>query len=177
MTNDETGERVDVVRRFNRFYTRRIGALGEGHLDTPFSLAEARVAYELAQRGTATATDLGQELGLDAGYLSRIVRGFQERGLIDRRPSQSDARQSRVSLTDAGRAAFAELDAAARRDVGAMLGALPAVEQDRLVKAMHTIQRVLGAAPGPDEPYVLGPPRPGDLGGGVQRRGQGDARE
>jgi len=169
--------RVDAVRRFNRFYTRRIGALGEGHLGTPFSLAEARVAYELAQRGTATATELGQELGLDAGYLSRILRGFQERGLIDRRPSESDARQSRVSLTDAGRAAFAELDAAARRDVGAMLGALPAVEQDRLVKAMHTIQRVLGAAPEPQEPYVLRPPRPGDLGWVVQSHGEVYARE
>src|SRR5688500_1520766 len=145
MANDATG-RVDAIRRFNRFYTRRIGALGEGHLDTPFSLTEARVVYELAQRETATATELGQELGLDAGYLSRILRGFQERGLIDRRPSDTDARQSRLSLTDAGRAAFAQLDAAARRDVGTMLDALPAVEQDRLVRAMGTVERVLGAA-------------------------------
>lgn len=172
-----TGERVDAVRRFNRFYTRRIGALGEGHLDTPFSLTEARVVYELAQRETATATELGQELGLDAGYLSRILRGFHERGLIDRRPSDTDARQTRLSLTDAGRAAFAQLDAAARRDVGAMLDALPGVEQDRLVRAMGTVQRALGAAPQPAEPFILRPPRAGDLGWVVQVHGELYERE
>jgi DNA-binding MarR family transcriptional regulator/GNAT superfamily N-acetyltransferase len=170
-------ERVDAIRRFNRFYTRRIGALGEGHLDTPFSLTEARVVYELAHRETATATELGQELGLDAGYLSRILRGFQERGLIDRRPSDTDARQSRLSLTGAGRAAFAQLDAAARRDVGAMLDALPSAEQDRLVRAMGTVERVLGAAPEPAEPYVLRPPRAGDLGWIVQAHGELYAQE
>jgi DNA-binding MarR family transcriptional regulator/GNAT superfamily N-acetyltransferase len=177
MTNDQTSDHVDVVRRFNRFYTRRIGALGEGHLDTPFSLTEARVAYELAQRGMATATELGQELGLDAGYLSRILRGFQERGLIARRPSEADARQTHLSLTDAGRAAFAQLDSAARRDVGAMLGALPSAEQDRLVAAMGAIERVLGAAPEPAEPYVLRSPRAGDLGWVVQSHGELYARE
>ena len=173
MGKDAT-ERVDAIRRFNRFYTRRIGALGEGHLDTPFSLTEARVVYELAQRETATATELGQELGLglDAGYLSRILRGFQERGLIDRRPSDTDARQSRLSLTGAGRAAFTQLDTAARRDVGAMLDALPAVEQDRLVRAMGTVERVLGAAPQPAEPFILRAPRPGDLGWVVQIHGE-----
>jgi DNA-binding MarR family transcriptional regulator/GNAT superfamily N-acetyltransferase len=177
MSGGEADDHVDAVRRFNRFYTRRIGALGEGHLGTPFSLTEARVAYELAQRGTAIATELGQELGLDAGYLSRILRGFQERGLIARRPSETDARQSHLSLTDAGRAAFAELDAAARRDVGVMLGALPSVEQDRMVRAMGAIERVLGAAPEPAEPYVLRPPRPGDLGWVVQSHGELYARE
>ncbi|HLM66608.1 MAG TPA: MarR family transcriptional regulator, partial [Longimicrobium sp.] len=104
MTDAALGERIAAVRRFSRFYTRRIGALEEGLLNTPFSLTEARVMYELGQRPTATATELGQELGLDAGYLSRILRGFHERGLIDRRPSQADARQSRISLTEAGRA-------------------------------------------------------------------------
>jgi DNA-binding MarR family transcriptional regulator/GNAT superfamily N-acetyltransferase len=177
MGSEGTADRVDAVRRFNRFYTRRIGALGEGHLGTPFSLAEARVAYELAQRGTATATELGQELGLDAGYLSRILRGFQERGLIDRRPSETDARQSRLSLTEAGRAAFAQLDTAARRDVAAMLDAAPEPDQERLVKAMHTIERVLGAAPEPEEPYILRPPRPGDLGWVVQSHGELYAQE
>jgi DNA-binding MarR family transcriptional regulator/GNAT superfamily N-acetyltransferase len=177
MSNAGEVERVDAVRRFNRFYTRQIGALGEGHLDTPFSLTEARVVYELAQRETATATELGQELGLDAGYLSRILRGFQERGLIDRRPSETDARQTRLSLTDAGRAAFAQLDASARHDVGAMLDALPGVEQDRLVRAMGTVKRVLGAAPQPAEPFVLRPPRAGDLGWVVQVHGELYERE
>jgi DNA-binding MarR family transcriptional regulator/GNAT superfamily N-acetyltransferase len=177
MTNGQSSERVDAIRRFNRFYTRRIGALGEGHLDTPFSLTEARVVYELAQRERATATELGQELGLDAGYLSRILRGFQERGLIDRRPSDTDARQTRLSLTDAGRAAFAQLDAAARRDVGTMLDALPTVEQDRLVRAMDTVERVLGVAPELAEPYVVRDPRPGDLGWVVQIHGELYQRE
>jgi DNA-binding MarR family transcriptional regulator/GNAT superfamily N-acetyltransferase len=172
MSNGQTEARVDAVRRFNRFYTRRIGALDEGHLFTPFSLAEARVMYELAHRDTPTATELGKAIGLDAGYLSRMLRGLQERGLIDRRPLETDARQSRVSLTETGRAAFAELDAAARDDVGAMLDKLPEPEQDRLVKAMHTIERALGAAPPPAEPYILRPPRPGDLGWVVQSHGE-----
>ena len=172
MSGNGTGDPVAAVRRFNRFYTRRIGALGEGHLDTPFSLTEARVVYELAQRATATATDLGQELGLDAGYLSRILRGFQERGLIDRRPSATDARQTHLSLTDAGRAAFAQLDAAARRDVAAMLNDLPAIDRDRLVHAIGTVERVLGAAPAPAEPYILREPRAGDLGWVVQVHGE-----
>ncbi|HEX2207705.1 MAG TPA: helix-turn-helix domain-containing GNAT family N-acetyltransferase [Longimicrobium sp.] len=172
MSGNGTGDPVDAVRRFNRFYTRRIGALGEGHLDTPFSLTEARVVYELAQRETATATELGQELGLDAGYLSRILRGFQARGLIGRRPSATDARQTHLSLTGAGRAAFAQLDAAARRDVAAMLEELPQIEQDRLVHAIGTVERVLGAAPAPVEPYILREPRAGDLGWVVQVHGE-----
>lgn len=177
MTNAETDARIAAIRRFNRFWTRRIGALGEGHLESPFSLTEVRVLYELAQRDAATATELIQELGLDAGYLSRILRGFQDRGLIDRRPSTADARQSRVSLTDAGRATFAELDAAARRDIGTMLGGLPELEQDRLVASMRSIERALGEAPEPAEPFILRPPRPGDLGWVVQSHGEIYARE
>jgi DNA-binding MarR family transcriptional regulator/GNAT superfamily N-acetyltransferase len=172
MTDAALGDRIAAVRRFSRFYTRRIGALEEGLLNTPFSLTEARVMYELGQRATATATELGQELGLDAGYLSRILRGFHERGLIDRRASETDARQSRISLTDAGRAAFAGLDAASRREIGAMLAALPALEQDRLVRAMGAVEAVLGAGADAGEPYVLRPPRAGDLGWVVQIHGE-----
>lgn len=173
----ETGQRIAAVRRFSRFYTRQVGALEEGLLNTPFSLTEARVMYELGQRATATATELGQELGLDAGYLSRMLRGFHERGLIDRRTSDTDARQSRISLTEAGRAAFAQLDAASGLEIGAMLGALPAVEQDRLVRAMGTVQAVLGAGADGGEPYVLRDPRPGDLGWVVQVHGELYERE
>ncbi|HVH13286.1 MAG TPA: MarR family transcriptional regulator, partial [Longimicrobium sp.] len=94
MTDTALAERIAAVRRFSRFYTRQIGALEEGLLDTPFPLTEARVLYELGQRGTATAKEVWQELGLDPGYLSRIRRGFAERGLIDRRASEADARLS-----------------------------------------------------------------------------------
>jgi DNA-binding MarR family transcriptional regulator/GNAT superfamily N-acetyltransferase len=163
MTDTGLPARIDAVRRFSRFYTRQIGALEEGLLKTPFSLTEARVMYELGQRGTATATELGQELGLDAGYLSRILRGFHERGLLDRRPSETDARQTRLSLTEAGRAAFAGLDAASRRDIGAMLGTLPIPQQEQLVNAMRTIESVLDAGPQPAAPYVLREARADDM--------------
>lgn len=168
MTDTAIAERIEAVRRFSRFYTRQIGALEEGLLRTPFSLTEARVMYELGQRTTTTATELGTELGLDAGYLSRILRGFHERGLLDRRPSETDARQTRLSLTDAGRAAFAGLDAASRRDIGAMLGTLSIRDQEQLVNAMRTIESVLGAAPDA-VPYVIREARAEDMDWVVRR--------
>jgi DNA-binding MarR family transcriptional regulator/GNAT superfamily N-acetyltransferase len=177
MMTEVADERIEAVRRFSRFYTRQIGLLQEGLLNTPFSLTEARVMYELGQRESATATELGQELGLDAGYLSRMLRGFHERGLIDRRPSETDARQSHISLTAAGRTAFAELDAASRRDIGTMLGTLPADAQERLVGAMRTIESVLGDSAAPGEPFILREPRAGDLGWVVQAHGELYARE
>lgn len=177
MTDTALAERIEAVRRFSRFYTRQIGALEEGLLRTPFSLTEARVMYELGQRGTTTATELGQELGLDAGYLSRILRGFHERGLLDRRPSETDARQTRLTLTDAGRAAFAGLDAASRHDIGAMLGALPIPEQERLVSAMRTIERVMGGGSDPDAAYLLREARPEDMDWVVRRHRELYTRE
>jgi DNA-binding MarR family transcriptional regulator/GNAT superfamily N-acetyltransferase len=168
-------DRIAAVRRFSRFYTRHIGALREGLLNTPFPLTEARVMYELGQRESATATELGLELGLDAGYLSRMLRGFHERGLIDRRPSASDARLSHISLTPAGRAAFAELDAASRRDIGAMLGALPEGEQERLVRAMGTIESVLGGSGA--APYELREAAPEDMEWVVRRHRELYAQE
>src|SRR3990172_9166964 len=101
--------RVEAIRRYNRFYTRRIGVLEEGFLKSPFSLTETRVLYELAHRDQATATLLGEELGLNAGYLSRILRRFQEGRLIERKRSVKDRRQTLLSLTAKGRAAFARL--------------------------------------------------------------------
>jgi DNA-binding MarR family transcriptional regulator/GNAT superfamily N-acetyltransferase len=163
--------RVAAVRHFNRFYTKRIGVLHEGLLQSPFPLTEARVLYELAEREGVTATELGRELGLDAGYLSRILRRFGERGLIRRTPSQADGRQHHLWLTERGRAAFAPLDQASRAEVGAMLAELSEAQQERLLEAMGTLERLLGSRPLPERPYVLRRHRPGDMGWVVHRHG------
>ncbi|HTT67181.1 MAG TPA: helix-turn-helix domain-containing GNAT family N-acetyltransferase [Gemmatimonadales bacterium] len=161
---------VAAVRRFNRFYTRQIGVL-DGRLNrSPFSLAEARVLYELAQHPDATATALGAGLGLDAGYLSRILAGLERRGLVWRHRSRADARRSHLRLTAPGRAAFARLDAAARRDVRAMLGALDRSGQARLIAAMRRIEALLGGGRN-GGPVTLRSYGPGDLGWVVERHG------
>ena len=103
MAAPELTQHIDAVRHFNRFYTRQIGVLGEAFLQSPFSLTETRVLYELAHRDQPTATDLGRELGLDPGYLSRILRNFGRRGLITRTRSSTDGRQSLLALTARGR--------------------------------------------------------------------------
>jgi DNA-binding MarR family transcriptional regulator/GNAT superfamily N-acetyltransferase len=172
MTDAELQPRIEAVRRFTRFYTRQIGLLQEGLLRSPFSLTEARVIYELAHHEATTASHLSQELGLDPGYLSRIVRGFEERGLLERRPSERDGRQHLLALTDIGQEAFASLNAASRSQVAALLGELTAEEQHRLVHAMHTIETLLGASPEHRVPYILRPHRPGDMGWVVQRHGE-----
>jgi DNA-binding MarR family transcriptional regulator/GNAT superfamily N-acetyltransferase len=177
MTETAFDRRVGAVRCFNRFWTRRIGVLQEGYLESPFSLTEVRVLYELAYREDTTASELGKELGLDTGYLSRILRGFEERGLIAKKPSETDGRRSLLRLTEGGREAFVPLDARSREDVGAMLDDLSVVEQDRLVGAMHTIERLLGARPEPKVPYLLRQHEPGDMGWVVHRHGVLYARE
>ena len=164
-------QRVGAVRRFNRLYTRRIGVLQDGFLQSPYSLAEARVLYELAQRERPTATELAAELGLDHGYLSRILRGFNERGFITKTPSPNDRRQSLLSLTAKGRMAFAPLDRRSQNEIAAMIGKLSVADQSRIVAAMHTIESALGEAPAPQVPYVLRPPRAGDMGWIVARHG------
>jgi DNA-binding MarR family transcriptional regulator/GNAT superfamily N-acetyltransferase len=164
-------QRVSAVRRFNRRYTRRIGVLQDGFLQTPYSLAEARVLYELAYRERPTATEIAAELGLDHGYLSRILRGFSERGLIAKTPSPNDRRQSLLSLTVKGRLAFAPLDQRSQDEVAAMIGKLSVADQDRVIAAMHTIEGALCEAPSPRVPYVLRPPRAGDMGWIVGRHG------
>ena len=144
---DVTTEAIDRVRRFTRFYTRRIGVLQEGLLGSRFSLTEARVVYELAQRNGVTASELGKELGLDAGYLSRILRGFADAGLIVREPSPHDARQSLIALTSEGRAAFAAIDARSRNEVAAMLARLAERDRTRLVAAMRSVEDLLASEP------------------------------
>lgn len=171
MESSDSLQRIEAVRRFNRFYTRQIGLLRDGLLESPFTLTEARVVYELAHNERTTATHLGEELGLDPGYLSRILRGFEKRGLLERRPSPDDGRQLLLSLTEEGQEAFAELDAASRSQIQAMLGGLPEVDRDRLMHAMHTIEAALGAQPEHRVPYILRPPQSGDMGWVVQRHG------
>src|SRR5262245_678995 len=121
MADSDLSKRVEAVRRFSRFYTRNIGALHEGLLGSPFSLAEGRVLFELATRSTTTATELAGELGLDPGYLSRILRGLEASGLIDRRPSETDARQILLSVTAKGQEAFIAIDARSCEEIAAML--------------------------------------------------------
>jgi len=171
--------RLDAVRAFNRFYTRRIGVLGEHLLDSPFSLAETRVLYELAHRDQPAASDLARDLGLDAGYLSRILRRFEARGLIDRAPSPADRRQSLLRLTRRGRSAFAPLERRARAEAAAMLGRLPTQGQRQVVEAMSTIEQLLAppAAARPAVPYVLRTHQPGDMGWVIHRHGAIYARE
>ena len=170
--------RVAEVRRFNRFYTRRIGVLNEGLLRSPFSLAEACVLYELAHRDKPTASGLRLELNLDAGYLSRILRGFEKRGLVRKTRAAKDGRQSLLSLTARGSAAFAGLNARSHEEVRTMLGGLSEAEQNRIVEAMQTIGDVLGAPrPGRPAPYLLRPRQPGDMGWVIERHGVLYARE
>ncbi len=171
------GRRVEAVRRFNRFYTRRIGVLEEGLLQSPFSLTEVRVLYELAHRDKPAAGELGRDLGLDAGYLSRMLRSFEARGFIARVPSEADGRQQLLTLTERGRKAFAPLDERARQQVREMLREVPAAGQDRLVGAMRTVERLLGGEPARGAPFRLRTHRPGDMGWVIFRHGELYAEE
>jgi DNA-binding MarR family transcriptional regulator/GNAT superfamily N-acetyltransferase len=169
-TND-LEQRVGAVRRFNRIYTKRIGVLQDGFLQTPFSLAEARVLYELSRREKVKATEIAAELGLDHGYLSRILRGFGERALVVKTAAPNDRRQSLLSLTTKGRMAFAPLDQGSQSQVAGMIGKLSAADQERVVAAMHTIESLLAETSPADIPYILRPPRSGDMGWIVSRHG------
>jgi DNA-binding MarR family transcriptional regulator/GNAT superfamily N-acetyltransferase len=162
--------RLDAVRRFNRLYTKRIGVVKEGLLGSPWSLAELRVLYELAHRPHPAAADLAQELGLDAGYLSRILRGFERRKLLERRPAAHDGRRSEITLTAAGRRAVAALEERSRAEVAELLDGLPPAGQAKLLAAMRTIEELLDGSQRPPA-LVLRPHRPGDLGWIVHRHG------
>ena len=169
MARDELDRRVAAVRRFNRFYTQKIGVLKDGLLGSPFSLSQARVLWELAHRERPTATAVARDLGLDAGYLSRILRGLERRRLIARTASRTDGRQQLLSLTRAGQAAAVRLDRRSHDEVAAILATLAPPEQQRLVEAMRTVETLVGARPEPKVPYMLRPHRPGDMGWVVHR--------
>ena len=170
-------QRVTAVRRFNRFYTQKIGVLRQAYLDSPYSLAEARVLYELGARARPAASELARDLGLDPGYLSRILARFAQERLIRRERSPEDRRVIRLALTDKGKSAFARINARSRHEIGAWLGTLRAGDQQRLVGAMHAIEGLLGARPEPKTQYLIRPHRPGDIGWVVSRHGSLYAEE
>lgn len=169
--------RVNAVRRFSRFYTRKIGLLQDGLLDSPFSLTQARVLYELAHTPDQTATDIAAALGLDPGYLSRILRAFDEQGLIDRKRARADGRQVVLSLTTKGRKAFAALDHRSQRDMGMILRKLSLADQERVVAAMRRIEALVGDGDGSAARCILRPHRPGDMGWVVSVHGALYAQE
>jgi DNA-binding MarR family transcriptional regulator/N-acetylglutamate synthase-like GNAT family acetyltransferase len=161
--------RVEGVRRFNRFYTQRIGVLAETILSSPFTLAEGRVLYDLAQREATSPTELAKTLDLDAGYLSRILQRFERHGLVTRTASPSDGRRAVLALTAAGRAAFAPLNERSHDDIAALLAPLSAERQERVLGAMATIAAEL--APNETAGIVLRNPEPGDYGWVIERHG------
>ncbi len=154
--------RVHAVRRFNRFYTGRVGVLRERLLGSRYTPAEARVLWELAHRDAPTAAELSRDLDLDRGYLSRLLKRLAEAGVIERRASPDDGRQALLKLTRAGQSAFAVLDKRSSDETREVLARLPDGEQDRLVRALGTVERVLGSAR-EEAPYLLRPPRAGDI--------------
>ena len=165
-------QHVDAVRRFNRFYTRRIGVLPEGYLGSPYTLTEARILYELAHARAPTATALGKELALDPGYLSRLLQVLRRRALIQAEKSAHDARQSLLSLTDKGRKAFALLNSRSRDEMAAMLSPLPGRHRAKLVGAMATIESLLDHESTKRKKKIsLRSHRPGDMGWVVERHG------
>ncbi len=164
-------ERISAVRQFNRFFTRQIGVLREGLLHSPYSLTDARILFELGQTDQLTASRLGRELGLDAGYLSRILAHLEQQGLLEKVRSENDGRQLLLSLTKAGRKAFELLDQRSREEVSEMLNDLSEEDQQRLLKAMQTTESVLTNGFKFSEPFVLRPHEPGDMGWVAHRHG------
>ncbi|MDR0207674.1 MAG: bifunctional helix-turn-helix transcriptional regulator/GNAT family N-acetyltransferase [Pseudomonas putida] len=167
-------ERADIVRRFNRFYTRQIGALQEHLLQAEFSLTEARILFELGASAGLKSSDLCHLLGLDAGYISRVIGGFEKKGLISRSRSAIDARASEIELTESGRKVLASLEQAAREEVVSMLQGLSEPQQEQLIQAMRKIQTQLGDG---DPSYILRDPQAGDMGIVVQQQARLYARE
>jgi DNA-binding MarR family transcriptional regulator/GNAT superfamily N-acetyltransferase len=164
-------ETIAAVRRFNRYYTNVIGALGEGHLDTPFTLTEARVLYELSQHDPGDVVQLRRQLGLDAGYVTRILTRFERDGLITRRRSEADARRLVVSLTRQGRETFATLNRRANRDVSRLITPLTLAERGQLRDSLSTVRTLLDREGRAGE-VVLRSPRSGDLGWIVSRNAE-----
>ncbi len=175
MAGTDAAGQVARVREFNRFYTRRMGLLDEGLLRSGFPLSEARVLFELARRRNPAASDLARDLGLDPGYLSRMLKGLEARGLISRAASPGDARRSVLALTPEGRKAYNGLDRAARREVAGLLRPLDPARRQELTRAMDAVQDLLD--PAPEDAILLRPLAVGDIGRIIQAQGLLYARE
>lgn len=168
---------VNSIRQFNRFYTKQIGLLNEYLLKSPFSLTEARILYELAQRENSNSAQLSAELNLDAGQLSRMLRDFESRGLIEKIRSETDARQTLLRLTAKGITEFQALNAQSSMQIEAMLNNLSADQQKRLVIAMSEIEKILSGNKPEDKSFILRNPSAGDFGWVVQKNGEVYAEE
>ena len=164
-------DHVSAVRHFNRFYTRRIGILNEAILGSEFSLPEMRVLWEVAHQDDITASQIESRLGMDRGYVSRILRGFRERGLVKTEASSTDGRIRHLKLTNRGLHAMLPLERKSSAEVNAIIGKLPAGRRDRLVAAMRTIEALLEPQAGESWPYVLRDPKVGDFGWVIHRHG------
>ncbi|HET8976281.1 MAG TPA: bifunctional helix-turn-helix transcriptional regulator/GNAT family N-acetyltransferase [Solirubrobacterales bacterium] len=167
---DETSaaDRVAAVRAFNRFYTKELGLLGRGFMGTPYTLTEARVIWEIAQRGMAEVSELRRELDLDPGYLSRILARFEKTGLVIRERSESDRRRQLVRLSGSGRAVFRTFDRRSSEELGEVLADHTTAEQRRLVEAMGDVRAILGD-PARERELNLRGPEPGDHGWALER--------
>ncbi|MFD1673323.1 bifunctional helix-turn-helix transcriptional regulator/GNAT family N-acetyltransferase [Alicyclobacillus fodiniaquatilis] len=177
MTRRAFEDRIEGVRQFNRFFTRNLGVLREGLLHSPYSLTESRIIYEIANRRNLIAANLSKELGLDSGYLSRILDRLEQKGLIEKVPSGDDARQRLLHLTPDGRKAFSLLDSRSREEISEMLDALSEQDQKRLIQSMNTIQHLLGGGLKYSDPYFLRQHEPGDMGWVVHMHGHHYAKE
>jgi DNA-binding MarR family transcriptional regulator/GNAT superfamily N-acetyltransferase len=177
MADQNLDRQISAVRAFNRFYTRKLGVLDQQLLKSPFSLSEARVLYELAHRKELAAKEIGIELGLDPGYLSRIVQKFDEDGLITRKPLATDRRQYLLALTAKGRQASAKLERISQDDIGAMLAGLDGTQRASLVQAMGAIEHALEPPAQKPVGFLLRSHRPGDIGWVISSQAKAYAKE
>ena len=172
MAASSLASRIEAVRRFSRFYTRRIGVLEETLLHSPFTLPEGRLVYEIANRDRPTAQELCRDLGLDPGYVSRLLQALEKRGCVARKRSTADKRQTELTLTAKGQRLWAAMNERSRQDIANLLAELPIARQDRLVKALETVESLLDEPPEKRVPFTLRPHQPGDLGWIIRRQTQ-----
>lgn len=172
MAGSTLASRIEAVRRFSRFYTRRIGVLEETLLHSPFTLPEGRLVYEIANRDRPTAQELCRDLALDPGYVSRMLRGLQKRGCVARKRSATDKRQTELTLTAKGQRLWGAMNEQSRQDIANLLAALPVARQEKLVKALETVEQMLDEPPEKRASFTLRPHQPGDMGWIIRRQTQ-----